>query len=162
MHFLEQSFVRVLGYLSCQHCFLILRGSHPKAPMRSSGKLCTSPIPHNRAEFSRPGFYVTFWQLSTYDLSPPAARYDEEGAALRALSRQEDSKYIAADRSSDRMKRPTASIHRARRDRYNLFVNTLAQEFKEQTTSRVFTMKRLAREKLHWFAHCRSLRFRKV
>jgi THO complex subunit 2 len=104
----------------------------------------------------RPGFYLTFWQLSTYDLSPPAAKYDEEGAALRALSRQEDSKYIAADRSADRNKRLTASSHRTRRDRYNTFVNTLAQEFKEQTASRVFTMKRLAREKLHWFSHCKA------
>jgi hypothetical protein len=88
-----------------------------------------------------------------YDLSPPAARYDEEGAALRTLSRQEDAKYISADRSSDRAKRLTASSHRARRDRCNTFVNTLAQEFKEQTASRVFTLKRLAREKQHWFAH---------
>jgi THO complex subunit 2 len=103
----------------------------------------------------RPGFYLTFWQLSTYDLSPPAARYDEEGAALRTLSRQEDSKYIAADRSADRDKRLTASSHRTRRDRYNTFVNSLAQEFKEQTVSRAFTIKRLAREKQHWFSHCK-------
>ncbi|KAG2361997.1 transcription factor/nuclear export subunit protein 2-domain-containing protein [Suillus spraguei] len=100
-----------------------------------------------------PGFYLTFWQLSMYDLAPPAARYDEECAALRTLSRQEDSKYIAADRSPDRTKRLSAGSHRAKRDRYNAFVNTLAQEFKEQTASRVFTMKRLAREKHHWFAH---------
>jgi THO complex subunit 2 len=107
----------------------------------------------------RPGFYATFWQLSTYDLAPPASKYDEEGAALRALSRQEDSKYIAADRSSDRTKRQTATAHRARRDRYNLFVNTLAQEFKEQTASRMFTIKRLARERQHWFAHSKSMSF---
>ncbi|KAF9224309.1 hypothetical protein BS17DRAFT_779623 [Gyrodon lividus] len=100
-----------------------------------------------------PGFYLTFWQLSMYDLAPPAARYDEEGAALRTLSRQEDAKYISADRSSDRAKRLTVTSHRARRDRCNAFVNTLAQEFKEQTASRVFTLKRLAREKQHWFAH---------
>jgi THO complex subunit 2 len=105
---------------------------------------------------SRAGFYLTFWQLSMYDLAPPAARYDEECAALRTLSRQEDSKYIAADRSADRTKRLSASSHRAKRDRYNTFVNTLAQEFKEQTASRVFTMKRLAREKQHWFAHSKA------
>jgi len=106
--------------------------------------------------FCRAGFYLTFWQLSMYDLVPPAARYDEECAALRTLSRQEDSKYIAADRSADRTKRLSASSHRAKRDRYNTFVNTLAQEFKEQTASRVFTMKRLAREKQHWFAHSKA------
>lgn len=103
---------------------------------------------------TRPGFYLTFWQLSTYDLMPPASKYDEEGAGLRTLSRQEDSKYIAADRSADRAKRLTASSHRTRRDRYNHYVNLLAQEFKEQTISREFTIKRLAREKHNWFAHC--------
>lgn len=95
---------------------------------------------------------MTFWQLSTYDLTPPGAKYDEEGSTLRALSRQEDSKYISADRSADRTKRLTASSHRARRGRYNDFVNLLAQEYKEQAASRVFTIKRLTREKQHWFA----------
>jgi THO complex subunit 2 len=102
--------------------------------------------------FYSPGFYVTFWQLSTYDLIPPGAKYDEEGSTLRALSRQEDAKYIAADRSADRAKRLTASSHRVRRARYNDFVNLLAQEYKEQAASRAFTIKRLAREKQHWFA----------
>lgn len=88
-----------------------------------------------------------------YDLAPPTARYAEEGANLRALSRQEDSKYIAADRSSDRAKRLTAGIHRQRRDKYNSYANLLAEELKEQSASRSFTIKRLAREKLHWFSH---------
>ncbi|KAG9317173.1 transcription factor/nuclear export subunit protein 2-domain-containing protein [Chiua virens] len=78
----------------------------------------------NAIDVIGPAFYLTFWQLSMYDLSPPAARYDEEGAALRMLSRQEDSKYIFADRSSDRTKRLTASSHRAKRDRFNTFVHT--------------------------------------
>ncbi|TFK56192.1 hypothetical protein OE88DRAFT_1621965 [Heliocybe sulcata] len=113
-------------------------------------------LPAQVSQVLGPAFYLTFWQLSTYDLSPPATRYDEEGATLRTLSRQEDSKYAAADRSSDRAKRATAVIHRSKRDRYNAFGNALTQEFKEQTASRVFTLKRLAREKQHWFAHSRS------
>ncbi|KAI9512728.1 transcription factor/nuclear export subunit protein 2-domain-containing protein [Russula earlei] len=100
-----------------------------------------------------PGFYLTFWQLSTYDLAPPAARYEEEGAALRTLSRQEDSKYTMADRSSDRMKRQSAQAHRAKRDRYAQFAQTLAQELKTQAASRRFTIKRLSKEKAHWFSH---------
>ncbi|KAJ7667690.1 transcription factor/nuclear export subunit protein 2-domain-containing protein [Mycena polygramma] len=99
-----------------------------------------------------PAFYVSFWQLSTYDLSPPSAKYDDEVANLRNLSRQEDSAYISADRSSDRNVRLTAASHRSRRDRYNAFVSTLAQEFKQQTLLRAFTLKRLAREKQHWFS----------
>lgn len=107
----------------------------------------------NAIDVIGPAFYLTFWQLSMYDLAPPASRYDEECAALRTLSHQEDHKYIHADRSTDRAKRLSASAHRARRDRYTAFVNTLAQEFKEQLDSRSFTLKRLAREKQHWFAH---------
>ncbi|KAI9063149.1 hypothetical protein FKP32DRAFT_1651303 [Trametes sanguinea] len=109
--------------------------------------------PGTAAEVIGPGFYVTFWQLSTYDLSPPAAKYDEECATLRTLSRQEDSLYIAADRSSDRAKRMTANSHRDKRNRINGIVNALSQELKEQTAARAFTIKRLSREKQHWFAH---------
>ncbi|CDO68724.1 hypothetical protein BN946_scf184652.g51 [Trametes cinnabarina] len=105
------------------------------------------------ADVIGPAFYLTFWQLSTYDLSPPAAKYDEECATLRTLSRQEDSLYIAADRSSDRTKRMTATSHRDKRNRINAIVNALSQELKEQTAARAFTIKRLAREKQHWFAH---------
>ncbi|KAK0490679.1 transcription factor/nuclear export subunit protein 2-domain-containing protein [Armillaria novae-zelandiae] len=105
-----------------------------------------------------PGFYLTFWQLSTYDLSPPMAKYDEEGAALRTLSRQEDSRYVAADRSADRQKRLTAAAHRSKRDRYNQLVNTLNRELKQQIISREYTQKRLAQEKQFWFAHLSSKR----
>ncbi|KAK0191289.1 transcription factor/nuclear export subunit protein 2-domain-containing protein [Armillaria mellea] len=104
------------------------------------------------------GFYLTFWQLSTYDLSPPMAKYDEEGATLRALSRQEDSRYVAADRSADRQKRLTAAAHRSKRDRYNQLVNTLNRELKQQIISREYTQKRLAQEKQYWFAHLSSKR----
>ena len=92
-----------------------------------------------------------------YDIAPPGSKYDEEGAKLRALSRQEDSKYNAADRSPDRAKRLTATAHRTKRDRYTFFVNLLAQEFKEQTISRQFTIKRLTKERQHWFARCEFL-----
>lgn len=80
-------------------------------------------------------------------------------STLRTLSRQEDAKYLAADRSSDRVKRATATVHRQKRDRCNLYVQKLAKEFKEQTAARAFTMKRLAREKSHWFAHSKFLSF---
>ncbi|KXN87957.1 THO complex subunit 2 [Leucoagaricus sp. SymC.cos] len=109
--------------------------------------------PGNAYDIIGPGFYLTFWQLSMYDLAPPTARYAEEGANLRNLSRQEDSKYTSADRSSDRARRITASIHRQRRDKYNTYANLLSEELKEQSASRSFTIKRLAREKPHWFSH---------
>uniref|UniRef100_A0A0W0FKZ3 THO complex subunit 2 n=1 Tax=Moniliophthora roreri TaxID=221103 RepID=A0A0W0FKZ3_MONRR len=90
-------------------------------------------IPPHVYEVLGPGFYLTFWQLSTYDLSPPGSKYDEEVASLRSLIASEP--------------------RRMRRDRYTSFVSMLTQEFKEQTVSRAFTLKRLAREKQHWFPY---------
>jgi hypothetical protein len=75
---------------------------------------------------------------------------------LRTLSREEDTKYFSADRSSDRAKRLTAYSHRERRNRYNHFIDVLNNELKEQTAARSFTIKRLAREKQHWFSHSMS------
>ncbi|KAH8106136.1 transcription factor/nuclear export subunit protein 2-domain-containing protein [Cristinia sonorae] len=112
-----------------------------------------SIAPGNAAEVLGVGFYLTFWQLSTYELSPPLSKYEEECKNLRALSQQEDSKGIAADRSSDRARRATAIIHREKRNRLNDFAATLAKEMNEQADVRLFTLKRLAREKQHWFAH---------
>ncbi|KAF7978302.1 hypothetical protein HWV62_899 [Athelia sp. TMB] len=108
--------------------------------------------PGNAYDLIGPGFYVTFWQLSTYDLTPPSTRYEEESATLKALSHKEDLLWSAADRSADRTKRLTANSHRARRARYNDYINLLAQEYREQTASRAFTIKRLAKEKHHWFS----------
>ncbi|KAJ7067990.1 transcription factor/nuclear export subunit protein 2-domain-containing protein [Mycena amicta] len=100
-----------------------------------------------------PAFYVTFWQMSTYDIAPPVSKYEEQNKILKELSAAEDTKYNQADRSPDRSIRITAVAHRHRRDRYNQFLNSLAQEFKQQTLLRAFTIKRLAREKQHWFSH---------
>jgi THO complex subunit 2 len=51
------------------------------------------------------------------------------------------------------MKRQGAQAHRARRDRYAQFAQTLTQELKTQAASRRYTIKRLAKEKAHWFSH---------
>jgi THO complex subunit 2 len=104
------------------------------------------------------GFYVSFWQLSTYDLAPPTSRYNEETKNLANLSRQEDSKAYSAERSADRATRAKASLHRARREQCNAAQTTLNQEFKEQTEMRSFTLRRITREKMHWFAHGSYLR----
>lgn len=103
-----------------------------------------------------PGFYLTFWQLSTYELSPPVSRYEEETAFLAQLSREEDAAGAEAERSPDRAKRAKAYLFRERRKRYTHFIDLLRHELKEQTSVRSFTIKRLAKEKQHWFAHSRS------
>ncbi|KAF6762809.1 transcription factor/nuclear export subunit protein 2-domain-containing protein [Ephemerocybe angulata] len=108
--------------------------------------------PTNAIEVIGPAFYLTFWQLSNYDLAPPNA-YDAESNLLRILSREEDQKFTMADRSADKAKRATAGQHKAKRDRYNEYISLLSREYKEQTTARAFTIKRLAKEKTAWFAH---------
>ncbi|KAF7301535.1 hypothetical protein MIND_00719000 [Mycena indigotica] len=109
--------------------------------------------PANAYDIVGPAFYVSFWQMSSYDIAPPVTKYEEHNKILKELSAMEDTKYNQADRSPDRNIRVTAASHRHRRDRYNQFLNSLAQELKQQTLLRAFTIKRLAREKAHWFAH---------
>ena len=146
---------RALGCQNCMRCLTTLRKSRLHWLRNGFGKtLEPQPTVVSDETTHSPGFYLTFWQLSTYELAPPAARYDEECSTLRNLSRQEDSKYISAERSSDRTKRQTSYLHKDRRNRYNQYIHMLGQELKEQTAVRVFTIKRLAREKQHWFTHC--------
>ncbi|KAI0082601.1 hypothetical protein K474DRAFT_1655406 [Panus rudis PR-1116 ss-1] len=109
--------------------------------------------PGDAADVLGPGFYLSFWQLSTYELSPPTSRYEEELTNLRELSKQENSRCSFADRSPDRATRLSAMHHRDKRDRINAVVEKLLEEMKDQTAVRAFTIKRLAREKQYWFAH---------
>lgn len=149
---------RALGCQNCMRCSTTPRRSRLRLLHNGSGKAVGFwPVVVSDKPFRSPGFYLTFWQLSTYELAPPAARYDEECSTLRNLSRQEDSKYISAERSSDRTKRQKSYLHRDRRNRYNQYIHMLGEELKEQTAVRVFTIKRLAREKQHWFTHCELL-----
>ncbi|GJE84409.1 THO complex subunit 2 [Phanerochaete sordida] len=109
--------------------------------------------PPNVNDLIGPGFYVTFWQLSTYDLAPPALKYEEETTNLRRMSAEADHAYNAAEKSDSWYERANSYKHRERRNRYNHFIDVLRGELKEQTAARAFTIKRLAREKQHWFAH---------
>ncbi|KAF5326374.1 hypothetical protein D9611_000002 [Ephemerocybe angulata] len=55
--------------------------------------------PTNAIKVIGPAFYLTFWQLSNYDLAPPNA-YEAESNLLRSLSLEEDQKFTMADRFS--------------------------------------------------------------
>lgn len=91
--------------------------------------------------------------MSTYDISPPTERYHEESSQLRDLSRKENERYNALERSHDKRLRAEALISKEKRERINRVIQELSEEAKVQTTSRMFTIKRLAREKNHWFSH---------
>jgi hypothetical protein len=102
---------------------------------------------------SRPAFYLTFWQLSLYDISPPTEQYHQHVQTLRDLSAKEDKEANLAERSADRARRAAALVHKSRRSRYNDFIAALSSELKEQAIARQYTIKRLNREKAHWFIH---------
>jgi THO complex subunit 2 len=98
-------------------------------------------------------FYMTFWQMTSYDLVPPSARYEAEIARIRSLAKQEDAKIVSAERVGDLA---TSNACRKRRDKYHRVADTMDVENQEQKDSRLFTINRLAKEKTHWFKKGRS------
>ncbi|KAF9045967.1 hypothetical protein BDZ89DRAFT_1155277 [Hymenopellis radicata] len=112
-------------------------------------------IPEKVYNVIGPGFYLTFWQLSSYDLMPPSALYDEVVNGMYKAVAELDREIQLAEEHKDKNYRLRASLPgtRARRSRLHQFIRTLNAEYKDQTTSRASTIKRLAQEKTHWFAH---------
>lgn len=108
------------------------------------------------SKFRRPGFFTTFWLMSSYDLHFPKDRYAETEKALLAAADVCYSKYRQAERSSDKNVRAAAGAHRTQRDRYLGAVSDLKKERAAQEAVYKFTTGkdgRLDREKAHWFAH---------
>jgi THO complex subunit 2 len=85
-----------------------------------------------------PGFYMTFWQMSMYDLSPPKNCYETELTRLRRM----------VDALS--VKNPTDEQTRISRRLTNIMA-ALTRESTAQQKTYQFTKRRLAREKAHWF-----------
>jgi len=91
----------------------------------------------------RSGFFVTFWQMSLYDINPPMLRYEQENSRLRLLSKQANDNIVAGR---------DVTINKARREKINSTLDALSKEMREHIITREFTIKRLQREKSHWFA----------
>ncbi len=87
---------------------------------------------------------------------PPSALYDEILSGMYKVVTDLDKEIQLAEEHKDKNYRLRASLPgtRARRSRLLQFIRTLNAEYKDQTTSRASTIKRLAQEKTHWFAHC--------
>lgn len=95
-----------------------------------------------------PQFYVTFWQLSLYDIFVPVDQYKAEIAKL---------KQAVVNMDNDRAHYgPTAQAKRGR-DRERLLISAarLDLEMKNQLTNHKHVMERLKRESQHWFAGCK-------
>jgi THO complex subunit 2 len=86
----------------------------------------------------RPGFYMTFWQMTMYDLSSCKARYDEEIVKARDLVTLSKSKAATEDQRRNYYRVENIGI-------------MLAKESAAQQKAYQFAKRRLAREKAHWF-----------
>ncbi|KAI9003416.1 transcription factor/nuclear export subunit protein 2-domain-containing protein [Hyaloraphidium curvatum] len=94
-----------------------------------------------------PNFYVTFWQLSLYDIHVPKARYqsqiDTERQKMKELD-PTDQKSFKSDKAGQEKRRMY--------ERSATLVKTLEQELREQQENHKKVLARLQREKDHWFA----------
>ncbi|KAF9903789.1 THO complex subunit 2 [Linnemannia zychae] len=91
-----------------------------------------------------PQFYVTFWQLSLYDIFVPVDQYKAEIAKL---------KHTVVSMDNDRAHYgPTAQAKRGR-DRERLLISAarLDMEMKNQLANHKHVMERLKRESQYWF-----------
>jgi THO complex subunit 2 len=89
-----------------------------------------------------PGFYLTFWQMSTYDLSPPTTCYNDEIARFRDIKADVDHKIKDRTATEEQRRLRTRSLH---------MMDALVKEQKAHNDVRQFTEKRFKREKAHWF-----------
>lgn len=113
--------------------------------------------PPTISEVIGPAFYLTFWQLSNYELCPPEDSYKLEKSSLERLWKEEQTKVALAERSSDRVKRAMVPQHRARAARYNEFVQLIAKEYSNQSDLFWATKHRIIREKAAWFSHTNKI-----
>lgn len=108
----------------------------------------------------RSAFYLTFWQLSSYDLYYPKQKYLETEKHLLSQAELFYNKAKQAEKSMDKLIRASSSALRAQKDRYQSVAVELKKERQLQEIVHRFTTDvdgRLEKEKCHWFPHGESL-----
>ncbi|KAI9098574.1 transcription factor/nuclear export subunit protein 2-domain-containing protein [Phlyctochytrium arcticum] len=96
-------------------------------------------------------FYVTFWQLSLYDIFVPKTRYHAEISTQKKHIRTFETEIAQLERERDH-----ASVEEARKkrkdiDRANVAIKTLEAEWRIHEDHHKGVMKRLKRESGAWF-----------
>ncbi|KZV72082.1 hypothetical protein PENSPDRAFT_733684 [Peniophora sp. CONT] len=107
-------------------------------------------VPQTVLDTLGPGFYITFWQMTTSDLGVPDDKYHEEVKNLNAYADEEHKEYLRKERI--RSMRSEANGHWMREKRAKEYIEQLKQEVNVQIDARQFTIKRLAKESSVWFA----------
>ncbi|KAK9350976.1 transcription factor/nuclear export subunit protein 2-domain-containing protein [Lipomyces doorenjongii] len=107
-------------------------------------KLSPMPAISGQWKYITKGLFVTFWQLSLYDIQIPGERYKSEQGRLREAIRQ-----IDADKSD----KSSHGFRKRQQEREELLqiVTTLNAEYSEQLVHYEHTRHRLRIEKDHWF-----------
>lgn len=104
--------------------------------------------------YMTPGFFVTFWQLSLYDILIPMERYQNEVDRLNGIVREIDAALRATvptypgqliDKAGEAEKKKA-------RDRCMQTIQDLNAELKAHTEAYEATRKRLSAEKANWFS----------
>ncbi|GAA5887200.1 hypothetical protein JCM5296_004560 [Sporobolomyces johnsonii] len=90
-------------------------------------------------------FFVTFWQLTLYDLIYPKERYDAELNRLQNMQREARASTGLRDDDRDRFSKTVVDL-----------ANKLMDEAGKHMNARGATNRRLNREKTHWFSGVRT------
>lgn len=111
-------------------------------------------MPENVQPYMSPGFFVTFWQLSLYDILVPMERYQNEVDRLKGIVRELDAVIRAAVPSFPGQLVDKAAEAEAKRaqDRCMQTIQALNSELKLHTVAYEATRKRLLAEKNQWFS----------
>lgn len=96
----------------------------------------------------KPQFYITFWQLTVYDIFVPVEHYKAEIAKL---------KHAVNIMDGDRTTYGSSAQAKRNRERERLFQTAarLDMEMESQLANHKSVMDRLYREKEHWFRGCK-------
>lgn len=111
-------------------------------------------MPESVQPYMSPGLFVTFWQLSLYDILVPMERYQNEVDRLKGIVRELDASIRAAVPTFPGQLVDKAAEAEAKRaqDRCMQTIQALNAELKVHTVAYEATRKRLLLEKNHWFS----------
>lgn len=107
---------------------------------------CEKILPSSSWKFITPAFYITFWQLSLYDIYVPRARYQAQIDGERAKLKELD--------PTDSRNFPQTKVGQERKRVYErtlALIKNLETELREQQDNHKKVLARLEKEKDHWF-----------
>lgn len=93
-------------------------------------------------------FFVTFWQLTLYDILYPKDRYDAEIARLKLIQREATLSQVLKPDERDRFIKQIVAL-----------ASGLMTEATQHMAARSIVSRRLNREKAQWFAGSSPLSF---